>query len=187
MYSHFSLVRTTSGKEKILYHRELLVSENYFKTLNSPCFTLCSNFERGIFFTVENYLFVRFFLFHTGFSLFYGLRRVSGLFWAKKYYGFLFQVHSFVQDVLTRIVHSEVLIEGLSCKRKRKNEERKKKKGTETFCALFCVRKKWLLPMQISRTSDYDSSGIRANSFAAQDESSNNNRGLILRFTGKER
>ena len=30
-YSHFSLVRTISGKEKILYYRELLVSENFFK------------------------------------------------------------------------------------------------------------------------------------------------------------
>ena len=32
MYSHFSLVRTISGKEKILYYRELLVSEKFFKT-----------------------------------------------------------------------------------------------------------------------------------------------------------
>ena len=31
-YSHFSLVRTIPGKEKILYHRELLVSEKFFKT-----------------------------------------------------------------------------------------------------------------------------------------------------------
>ena len=31
-YSHFSLVRTISGKEKILYYRELLVSEKFFKT-----------------------------------------------------------------------------------------------------------------------------------------------------------
>ena len=32
LYSHFSLVRTISGKEKILYYRELLVSEKFFKT-----------------------------------------------------------------------------------------------------------------------------------------------------------
>ena len=31
-YSHFSLVRTLWGKEKILYSRELLVSEKFFKT-----------------------------------------------------------------------------------------------------------------------------------------------------------
>ena len=31
-YSHFSLVRTIWGKEKILYYRELLVSEKFFKT-----------------------------------------------------------------------------------------------------------------------------------------------------------
>ena len=31
-YSHFSLVRTISGKEKIPYYRELLVSEKFFKT-----------------------------------------------------------------------------------------------------------------------------------------------------------
>ena len=31
-YSHFSLVRTISDKEKILYYRELLVSETFFKT-----------------------------------------------------------------------------------------------------------------------------------------------------------
>ena len=30
-YSHFSLVRTISVKEKILYYRELLVSEKFFK------------------------------------------------------------------------------------------------------------------------------------------------------------
>ena len=30
-YSHFSLVRTISGKEKIFYYRELLVSEKFFK------------------------------------------------------------------------------------------------------------------------------------------------------------
>ena len=44
MYSHFSLVRTISDKEKILYYRELLVSEKFFKTrwiplvLPSPSF-----------------------------------------------------------------------------------------------------------------------------------------------------
>ena len=31
-YSHFSLVRTIWGKEKILYYRELLVSEKFFET-----------------------------------------------------------------------------------------------------------------------------------------------------------
>ena len=48
--SHFSLVRTFSGKEKILYYRELLVSEKFFKkTLNSTCFTLSSHFGQTFF------------------------------------------------------------------------------------------------------------------------------------------
>ena len=29
-YSHFSFVRTISGKEKIIYYRELLFSEKFF-------------------------------------------------------------------------------------------------------------------------------------------------------------
>ena len=57
-YSHFSLVRTISGKEKILYYRELLVSEKFFKTrwillvLPSPVI-LGENF-----FNIENYRFI---------------------------------------------------------------------------------------------------------------------------------
>ena len=59
-YSHFSLVRTISGKEKILYYRELLVSEKFFKTRWIPL-VLPSPVILGesFFLTIENYWLVR--------------------------------------------------------------------------------------------------------------------------------
>ena len=84
LYSHFSLVRTISGKEKILYYRELLVSEKFFKTrwialvLPSPVIL-----GEKIFYYRELLVSEKFLL-NTLFPLwFYSLCRVSGLFWAK--------------------------------------------------------------------------------------------------------
>ena len=67
-YSHFSLVRTVSGKEKILYYRELLVSEKFFKTRWIPL-VLPSPVILGeiFFFTIENYWLVRIFCITLGF------------------------------------------------------------------------------------------------------------------------
>ena len=71
-YSHFSLVRTISGEEKILYYRELLVSEKFFKTrwipLVSPSPVILGE---NFFFTIENYWLVR--LARRG-----GVKRISG-------------------------------------------------------------------------------------------------------------
>ena len=96
-YSHFSLVRTISGKEKILYYRELLVSENFFKTrwiplaLPSPVILGEKNFHSRELLVSEK------FLYNIGFPLwFYSLRRVSGLFWAKSKISFFFKfIHWF--------------------------------------------------------------------------------------------
>ena len=96
-YSHFSLVRTISGKEKILYYRELLVSEKFFKTCWFP-FVLPSPVILGenVFYYRELLVSERF-LYNTGFPLwFYSLRRVSGLFWAKSIISFFFKfIHWF--------------------------------------------------------------------------------------------
>ena len=99
-YSHFSLVRSISGKEKILYYRELLVSEKFFKTrwiplvLPSPVILGEKKFYYRELLVSEN------FLYNTGFPLwFYSLRRVSGLFWAKSIVSFFFR---FVQDLFKR-------------------------------------------------------------------------------------
>ena len=60
MYSHFSLVRTISGKEKILYSRELLVGKNFFKTRRIPLVLPSPVIFWGkFFFTIENYWLVR--------------------------------------------------------------------------------------------------------------------------------
>ena len=86
---YFSLVRTISGKEKILYYRELLVSKKFFKTpwiplvLPSPVILGEKIFYYRELLVSEN------FLYNIGFPLwFYSLRRVSGLFWAKSIISF---------------------------------------------------------------------------------------------------
>ena len=107
MYSHFSLVRTISGKEKILYYRELLVSEKFFKTrwiplvLPSPVI-LGENF----FFNYRELLvYSEKVLYNTGFPLwFYSLRRVSDLLWAKSIISFFFKFIHWFKVCLTRIV-----------------------------------------------------------------------------------
>ena len=79
-----SLVRTISGKENILYYRELLVSENFFKHAGFHLFYPLQSFWAEIFFYYRELLVSEKFLYNTGFPLwFYSLRRVSGLFWAK--------------------------------------------------------------------------------------------------------
>ena len=93
IYSHFSLVRTTSGKEKILYHRELLVSEKFFETRWSPLVLPSPVILGKIFFYCRELLVSETFLYNAGFPLwFYGLRRICSLVLAKKYNNDLFQV-----------------------------------------------------------------------------------------------
>ena len=83
-YSHFSLVRTISGKEKNLYYRELLVSEKFFKTRWIPLVLPSPVILGEKKFYYRELLVSEKFLNNTGFPLwFYSLRRVSGLFWAK--------------------------------------------------------------------------------------------------------
>ena len=97
-YSHFSLVRTISGKEKILYYRELLVSEKYFKTRWIPLVLPSPVILGEKFFYYRELLVSEKFLYNARSPLwFYSLRRVSSLFSAKSI--FLFQVHSLVQDL----------------------------------------------------------------------------------------
>ena len=94
---HFSLVRTTLVNEKILYYRELLVSEKRFKkcwiplVLPTPVVLGKIIFYYRELLVSENFLYVSLW--------FYCLRRVSGLVWAKKSKNSLFQVHSLVQDL----------------------------------------------------------------------------------------
>ena len=66
-YSHFSLVRTIWGKEKILYYRELLVSEKFFKTRWIPLVLPSPVIFGKNFFSIENYLSVRNFCITLGF------------------------------------------------------------------------------------------------------------------------
>ena len=99
-YSHFSLVRTISGKEKILYYRELLVSEKFFKTRWIPLVLPSPVILGEKIFHYRDLLVSEKFVYNVWFPLwYYSLRRVYGLFWVKKYNIFLFQVHSLVQGL----------------------------------------------------------------------------------------
>ena len=105
-YSHFSLVRTIWGKEKILYYRELLVSEKFFKTrwipLVLPSPVILGEF---FFFYYRELLVNEKFLYNARFPLwFYSLRRVSGLFWAKSIISFFFKFVHWFRTCLTRMV-----------------------------------------------------------------------------------
>ena len=92
-YSHFSLVRTISGKEKILYYRELLVSEKFLKTRWIPLVLLSPVILGEKIFTFENYWLMRSFCITLGFPCgFNRLRRVFGLFWAKCIIPFFFKL-----------------------------------------------------------------------------------------------
>ena len=95
--SHFSLVRTISGKEKILYYRELLVSENFLKHAGFHLFYPLQSFWAKTNFYYRELLVSETFLYNTGFFLwFYSLRRVSGLFWAKSIISLFFKfIHWF--------------------------------------------------------------------------------------------
>ena len=87
IYSHFSLVRTFSGKEKILYYRELLVSEKFFKTRWIPL-VLPSPVILGehFFFTIENYLLVRNFFITLGFPCGFTVSAESPVYFGRKVY-----------------------------------------------------------------------------------------------------
>ena len=71
-YSHFSLVRTTLGKEKFFtienYLSVRIFQKKKKKTLDSTCVTLYSHFGQK-FFTIENYLLVRIFCVTLGFTV----------------------------------------------------------------------------------------------------------------------
>ena len=142
-YSHFSLVRTTPGKEKILYYRELLVSENFFfLKLDSTSFTLSSRFGQN-FFCYQELLVSEKFLHNSEFPLwFYRLRQPSGLFWAKKCNNFLFQVQSFVQD---RFNEDDIYLGGnrgtLLLKEVGKSGDKEKNDNRNFLCTFFGSRK----------------------------------------------
>ena len=105
VYSHFSLVRTISGKEKILYYRELLVSEKFCKTRWVPLVLPSPVILGENFFYCREVLVGEKYLYNTGFPpWFYSLRRVSGLFWAKNIISFFFKFIHWFQICLTRIV-----------------------------------------------------------------------------------
>ena len=84
-YSHFSLVRTIWGKEKILYYRELLVSEKFFKTrwiplaLPSPV-----NLGETFFYIIEIYLLVRNFCITLGFPCGFTVSAESPVYFGRK-------------------------------------------------------------------------------------------------------
>ena len=104
-YSHFSLVRTISGKEKILYYRELLVSEKFFETRWSPLVLPSPVILGEIFFTLENYLLVRNFCLTLGFPCGFTVSAESPVWFGRKSIITLFFkfIHWF-KICLTRIV-----------------------------------------------------------------------------------
>ena len=175
IYSHFSLVRTISGKEKILYYRELLVSEKFFKTRWIPLVLPSPVILGEKFFLLSRITgYSEKFLYNVGFPLwFYSLRRVSDLFWAKSIISFFFKFIHWFKICLTRIVLQLGANRGtLLQKEEGKNEERKKKRRAKTcFQLFFCARK-----MATARWSFADirthSSVSRPNGFAAEDQSS---------------
>ena len=72
LYSHFSLVRTISGEEKILYYRELLVSEKFFKQAGFPLFyPLQSFWAKNLFYYRELLVYSEKVLYNTGFPLWF--------------------------------------------------------------------------------------------------------------------
>ena len=83
-YSHFSLVRTTSGKEKILYYRELLVSEKFKKKRWIPLVLPPPVISANFFFAIENYLLVRNFLYNAEFPCGFMVSAESHVYWGRK-------------------------------------------------------------------------------------------------------
>ena len=156
-YSHFSLVRTISGKEKILYYRELLVSEKFFKTRWIPLVLPSPVILGEKFFLLSRITgYSKKFLYNVGFHLwFYSLRRVSDLFWAKSIISFFFKFIHWFKICLTRIVLQLGANWGtLLQKEEGKNEERKKKRRAKTcFQLFFFAREKWRLLGEVSQTS----------------------------------
>ena len=92
-------------KEKILYYRELLVSEKFFKTRWIPLVLPSPVILGETFFYYRGLLVSEKFLYNTGFPLwFYSLCRVFGLFWAKSTISFFFKFIHWFKICLTRIV-----------------------------------------------------------------------------------